>query len=394
MGTWVGSKKVAVLPCIALHPGIPAPPVDFMAKVQRRIFFDPDPNTGIDRSLRRYLFTVSYGRAVLDAEVLDPVTINWRQDANSSDPADPTVGAQIADSRVEAIGLAQPRIANYEFVMVIFPKVSGVNFLPAYAFFENKNSYMFLDNPIGAWAMELLHIATGFGDLYIDPRNPLPDRPLTPGNLDEMDTAGAMHPSTFTKLSMGWLDANSVQVVDQGISSTHIIHPLALLQPPPPGRSTALKIPLLDRANHYLLVESREWVDDYDRNTSGLAEGVPMEGVTIYDVDESISPPLWLRGQGLIVGDSYIDDSQRFRIDVTKRFQGGGFQLTVQPLPEPQRCTQIRSELADAKAQIRDLQAQLHEPGANKPDIVAQIKELNAQVAILISESTARHCRI
>ena len=250
---------------------------------------------------------------------------------------------------------------------------------------------MFLENPIGVWAMELLHIATNFGDLY----NPPPERPLSPGNLDEMDTAGAMHPSTFTKLSMGWLDPSSVQVVNLASSSAHILHSLALLQPPPPGRSTALRIPLPDRANHYLLIESREKnLDDYDTNTPGLAEGIPMDGVTVYDVDESIAPPLWLRGQGLIVGSSYVDDSQRFRIDVTDKLQGGGFRLTVQPLPEPQRCAQIRSEIADAKAEIRDLQEQFHEGGANKPEIIRQIKELNDQVARLVAEGATIHCRL
>ena len=68
-------------------------------------------------------------------------------------------------------------------------------------------------------------MVTEFGDLYGPPAN----RPLSPGNLDEMDTAGAMHPSTFTKLRMGWLDAASVVLVDpQHGPSDHVLHPLAL----------------------------------------------------------------------------------------------------------------------------------------------------------------------
>ena len=51
-----------------------------------------------------------------------------------------------------------------------------------------------------------------------------------------------MHPSTFTKLHMGWLDAESVKVVDPRQPSDYILHPLALLQPPPDDRVTALKI--------------------------------------------------------------------------------------------------------------------------------------------------------
>ena len=243
-------------------------------------------------------------------------------------------------------------------MIVVFPP--GIPNIRSWAFWGGiqATSYMFLDNPLGTWAMELLHMVTEFGDLY----GPPTDRPLSPGNLDEMDTAGAMHPSTFTKLRMGWLDPGSVQVVDpqQGPSS-YILHPLALLQPAPDGRVTALKISFSDRATHYLLVEVREWLDEYDRNTPGLAEGIPIEGLAIYDVDETVWPPLWLKAQGLKEGAAYEDDDQRFKIEVDGHIAGGGYQVSVVS-PEPQRCVEIRNEIASARSQIRALQAELREP--------------------------------
>lgn len=391
MPTWTGSRKVAVIPAIPI--GIPGTPADFQAQVERRIFYDPDPVTGVDRSLRKYIFSVSYGRAILDADVFAPVNVTW---AHSGPNPDPSVGADVHTSMANAIAASQPAVANYSYVMVVFPAL--FHDIGSHAFYGGNvqaTSYVFLDNPLGVWAMELLHMVTEFGDLYINPDHPLPARPLTPGNLDEMDTAGAMHPSTFTKLRMGWLDAESVKVVNpQQGSSEHVLHPLALLQPAPPGRVTALRIPFSGRANHYLLVEAREWLDEYDRNTPGLAEGIPLEGPAIYDVDESISPPLWLKAQGLKVGSSYEDDDQRFKIHVVERIAGGGFRLSVQVLPEPQRCVEIRREIANAKAEIRDLQQQLHQSGANKPAIIEQIGELRAQVSNLQEEAGSLHCTL
>lgn len=392
MPTWTGSRKVAVIPAIPTGPGninVGNVPAEFQAQVSRRIFYDPDPASSVDRSLRKYIFTASYGRAWLEADVLAPVTVHWEHPG--PDP-DPSIGADVGRTKNNAIAAAQPSVAVYDYVMVVFPP--GIPNIRSWAFYGGggqATSYMFLDNPLGAWAMELLHMVTEFGDLY----DPPPSRPLSPGNLDEMDTAGAMHPSTFTKLRMGWLDAESVKVVNpQQGSSEHVLHPLALLQPAPPGRVTALKIPFSDRANHYLLVEAREWLDEYDRNTPGLAEGIPLEGLAIYDVDESLSPPLWLKAQGLKVGTSYEDDDQRFKIHVGERIAGGGFRLSVQALPEPQRCVEIRKEIAIAKAEIRDLQQQLHQSGANKLAIIEQIGEFRAQISNLQEEAGSLHCTL
>jgi hypothetical protein len=389
MGVWIGSKKIAVIPCIALHPGIPAPPADFRDVILRRVFFDPDPVKSYDRSMRRYLHTVSYGRAVLDIKVLDTVTINWLQDHYEPDP---TNFAQLYLSHLEAIKQAQPAVADYPYVMVIFPVVpQGTSPMLAHSFYneDGGSGYMFFDDRMGVWAHELIHMTTTFGDLYW----PTAGRPLTPGNLDEMDTAGAMHPSSFTKAKIGWIDAEDVRVVNaQQGATTHTLHSLALLQPPPPDRTTALRIPLPDSADHYLLVESREWLDDYDKFTANLAEGVPLEGVVIYDVDERVWSPLWLRRQGMVVGDGFVDDAQKFRIDVIEQLIGGGFRVNVRPLPPPPRCLEIASETSQLKADIRDLQAELDDEGADKPGLIREIKALQSRISALHEEAAGLGC--
>lgn len=366
-------------------------PPDFKEAVTRRMFFDPDPNTGVDRSLRKYIQSVSYGRAWLDIDVFPPVTVAWAKTGTSPDPSD---GVDVSASKNAAIAASQPAVAPYAYVMVVFP---GGFSIRSWAFPASPQgtSYVFFDNPLGAWAMELLHIVTVFWDLY-QPDPPIADRPLTPGNLDEMDTAAGMHPSTFTKLRMGWLDPEAVLTVDpsQGVSR-HVLHPLARLQPAPPGRTTAIKIAFADRPSHYLLVEAREWLDEYDRNTPQLSDGVPLEGLAVYDVDESIWPPLWLKAQGLVPGSAaYEENDRHFKIEVEEHLAGGGFRIAVSPLPEPERCIDIRNEITADERDIRDLQQQLHQTGANKGEIMAQIRELQGQIRDLRHEGENLSCTL
>ena len=135
-------------------------------------------------------------------------------------------------------------------------------------------------------------------------------------------------------------------------------------------------------------------MDEYDRNTPGLAEGIPIEGLAVYDVDETTSPLLWLRAQGRKSGNEYVSDDQRFKIKVGAHIPGGGFNASLVPLPEPQRCAQIRQAISDAKTEITSLQADLHQPGANKAQIVRQIRELQRTITMLSGEGTSLHCTL
>jgi hypothetical protein len=99
MKTWIGTKKLAVIPAITTGAG--AAPADFWQRVIDRIFYDPAPITNVDRSLRKYIHTVSYGRASLDAEVFPAVTVTW---AMHGTPAAPNPGQTMGDA-ISASGM-------------------------------------------------------------------------------------------------------------------------------------------------------------------------------------------------------------------------------------------------------------------------------------------------
>jgi hypothetical protein len=65
---WIGRKKLALVP--VYRPNAHPPdqiPDDWAFLLEQRLFYDPDPRTGADRSLRAYIHTVSSGLADFDA---------------------------------------------------------------------------------------------------------------------------------------------------------------------------------------------------------------------------------------------------------------------------------------------------------------------------------------
>jgi hypothetical protein len=190
-------------------------PANWADLVRQKIYYDPDPVTGIDRSLRQYLFTVSYGRALLEADVLGVVN----------------VGACDINAAIEAGGNAH----LYETVGLIF--TGGPHGCTGWAFWDSvfpfnpprltnalRNWFRVnMDEPVGTWAMEALHCLTGFGDLYQTTNHP--------GGFDEMACACGTHPSSFTKLKLNWLDPSAVARTRVGSPSSFELHALANLQP-------------------------------------------------------------------------------------------------------------------------------------------------------------------
>src|SRR5690349_6676601 len=72
--SWIGRKKIAFIPVHRpnAHPPDHPVPADWKNEIFRRLFFDPAPVTGADRSLRAYIQAASSGRADFDAIVLEP----------------------------------------------------------------------------------------------------------------------------------------------------------------------------------------------------------------------------------------------------------------------------------------------------------------------------------
>lgn len=143
----------------------------------------------------------------------------------------------------------------------------------------------------GTWAMEILHIVTGIGDYY--------NGVLHPGRFDVMaDNNASSHPSTYTKLEAGWLDASTVRS-HRGAKKEYALHAIALPHPVSAGKAAAVKVqaPGSDR---YLIIEARLRSDRWDRGFTAAAAipevnpvvypGIPSEGVVIYEFAPESDP--------------------------------------------------------------------------------------------------------
>lgn len=316
---WIGSRKVAVIPAIVNDPKYNPPPADWVSQIQQRLLYDPDPNDlAVDRSLRAYFFAISYGRALLEADVYPPVTVG---------PCD-----------IEAAINATPAAAGYDYACVMFMDNTGqcgggltlidnppFSFNPPVAPDNLTNwcrvimSDLLPAKRLGLWGMEFTHMITAFGDLYNT--NP------SPGRFDNMDCGCGTHPSTYTKLNLGWLDPGDIVTAPIGATSTYTLHALELLQPPPPGRVTAVRIPSA-YSSRYFLVEARLWIDFYDNSTWGISGGIPSEGVVIYEIDEANWPVQLHTPTALTAGQQYTNTVEHLVISVNASVPGG-FTLTV-----------------------------------------------------------------
>lgn len=373
---WIGARRVAVIPALVTSPQFDPPPVDWVDQISRRLFYDPDPNSGIDRSLRTYVHTISYGKALLEADVFNPVRVQSSHCGAMQD---------------EAIGTL-PAGHSYEYACVVF--TGGSHSCRGWAFYENppfpgtrnlRNwCYVSTGEGLGVWGMELMHTLTGFGDLYqtTDSR---------PGGFDNMDCACGTHPSAFTKLKLNWLDQSQVRITAAGPAAAFTLHALALLQPSPPGRVAAIRIPSTI-SQHYFLVEARLRVDPYERQTPGISTGLPSEGVVVYEIDEAVWAPVHLRAV-LAAGQRYTNRAEQLEIAVGAQVPGG-FTVNVQSTEHPD-CPGIRGQIGEAEAEIRGLQQDLqHAAPGEKAAIAAQIRKWRAIARTAQQHGTEIGCRL
>jgi len=243
--TWIGRKKVAFVPVYRPHALPPDQiPADWHNDILRRVLFDPDSRTGRDRSLRAYLRAASSGVADLDAVVLSMQTVD-AQDVPAN-ALEGQLGSTLRDQGFDAAAI----------VMLGGPG-AGTN-----AGFWSR---FVMAEGVGVWAMELIHGLTGFGDLY----------PFggDMGGFDEMACSCGTHPSAYTKAAIGWLERGAI-AAQNGRSARHELHSVGLTQPPPSGRSAAVRI---GASVPYLMVEARQRVDQFDA-------GIPSEGAIVYRV--------------------------------------------------------------------------------------------------------------
>ena len=259
--TWIGRKKLAFVPLYRTNAHPPdLIPLDWNDQILRRIFFDPDPTTGADRSLRTYIHTVSSGVADLDAAVMEMQTI---------DQQDVPPGA------LEGQLGAQLRAQGFDAASIVMLGGVGAGTTSGYW------SRFVMAEGVGVWAMEFMHGLCNFGDLYPFGGNM--------GAFDEMACACGTHPSAYTKAAIGWLPSSAI-AQHLGRQADYTLHSVGLVQPPPTGRSAAVKI---GAQVPYLMVEARQRVDQFDAD-------IPGEGVIVYRI-QTTNPLGWAQGTAPVV---------------------------------------------------------------------------------------------
>jgi hypothetical protein len=283
---WIGRKKIAFVPLS--RPNAHPPdliPSNWETDILRRVLYDPDSTTGKDKSLRAYIHTASSGVADLDAIVTERHSVDL-QDV----PANVLEGEMGARLRAEGFDAAA--------IVMLGGPGAGTN--------SGFWSRFVMLEPVGTWAMELMHGLTGFTDIYpfgddVDQQDPVM------GLYDEMSAAGATHPSAYTKTGIQWLDRASV-AEHSGRTGTYALHAISLTQPPPTGRVAAVKI---GADVPYLMVEARLMADQFDAR-------IPKEGVIVYAVQtpdplghrvNHLRPLILKTPQALSVGQAFVSDN-------------------------------------------------------------------------------------
>jgi hypothetical protein len=336
--------------------GYDPPPANYQEFIQRRVYFDPDPNTSEDLSLASYISSISYGRAIIDATIAEPVTL--RNLANDQNPT------------LLAIN-AQPDAHEYEYLAVVYPpnrrgagsgmsQPGQIQFTPPREPNRTKARSRFpYDAPIGTWAMEVLHNVTQIGDYYNGVSHP--------GRFDEMADSAATHPCSYTKLEAGWLDPGNVPA-DPGLARTYTLHAIGLPQPPPAGRVAGIRIQAFG-SDRYLIVEARLKSDRWERGVTGSPgfpgiPGIPSEGVVVYEFAPESDPwprlepngpwpPLQLRTPTALTAGQSFRHQETLTTVTVESAAVGGFTVeiatgnvavpAVQELPEAAAATRIRT---------------------------------------------------
>jgi len=311
ISTWIGPKRIAFIPVWNREVDV-EPSNDWVEQVRARVFYDPDPSTGVDRSLQRYIQTLSSGLATIEGNVFPVV---------AADGAD-TMGAGLNSLPVNhgydyAVAVLPHSVGPHRggFAWMGTPGTNGVTNFSRVAMFSDVG--MTNGKTLGVWAMEVLHMVTRFGDLYY--ANP------AVGKFDVMSGASGTHPTAHTKSQLGWLRANAIRTNPLGYSLTHRLHAVSLPQPPPPWRASAIQVPSRNSTGHFL-IEARLQNDQYE-SSSVISSGIPSEGVIVYEVQGPTE--VYLRTPtALQAGEVFTDDAEKLTVRVLAN-EPGGFKISV-----------------------------------------------------------------
>ena len=303
---WVGVKRIAVVPVLNRQVD-QEPPDDWEYQVQARLFYDPQPPDGVDRSFQHYLQALSYGRALIEGEVFPRV---WADDAEVNIPAMNSLPSGHGYTDLLAVlphGFGEHR-GGHAFGGV--PAVNGITGWARVAMFNEP--VLVTRQAIGVWGQELFHLLCG-----------LWDHPGLP-QYDVMDGDGARastHASATTKRLFGWLPSAFVEHAEGRLDVD--LHAIGLAHPPPAARVSAVQIPSRRTAGHHIL-EARLRTDPFDA-------GISAEAVLVYEVQDSVKVTLKAR---LLTGQSHSDPDEGLQVKVTSMLSGG-FAVSIDRGPDP-----------------------------------------------------------
>jgi hypothetical protein len=328
---WLGIQNIAVVPTFNTQFDDPPPP-DWDYRVMRRVLYDPDPDSGIDRSLRAYLNALSYGQAMLDARQFPH--------AFSQGP-----------SVIEAAWQSLPSGHDCPYVLCVIPWADGDANRNGYFEGVNENGVIAVARVAmydilaikrrqltGVWAMEVLHAMVGWPDLYKAHGSKM-------GDWDNMTYNAGTHSCAHLKLRPGWLAATDV-ATHAGHHHDYDLQSLSAMTSPP-GRFSAVRVQSTTTGNVFM-AEARLKSDVYERGfapqvgTGREFRGLPGSGVIVYQTHDDLQETLFAGGP-LGVGQTYDNAAEGFSIGVLAALDEG-MTIRVTSMPDP-RCPQVLDEL-------------------------------------------------
>ncbi len=263
--------------------------------------------SGVDRSVRAYVHTVSSGLADLDVVVL---------------PAQTIAGQDIAPDALEATQGAQLRADGYDGAAIVM--LGGPDGGETIGYW----SRFCMSDDVGHWVGELVHQPglCNLPDLF-DFTNEYPNENML--GFDQEAGYLATHFSAWTKRAIGWIDPKTV-ALHAGGAATYSVHSISLVQPPPTGRVAAIQI---GTEVPYLMVEVRLRADQFDAN-------IPSEGVIVYQVQTSdplgnaqnMVPPLNLLTKTALTSGQIFTAPNGVTISVGDELLGGGYSILVEAI--------------------------------------------------------------
>ena len=309
---WLGLKKLAFVPLTRSNIPTDVPPPDWADQILQRVFFDKDPISGTDRSVRCYIHTVSSGLADLSIVVQPP------QSVVGTDVG----GLNVAPDVLEATMGDQLRAEGFDGAAIVM--LGGPDGGETTGYW----SRFCMSDDVGHWVGELVHQPnlSNLPDLWDYDKN-YPGESM--GTFDqESEVYGATHFSAWTKRLIQWLDPSTV-ALHVGRAADYTLQANSLIQPPPAPRVTAVQIGL---QAPYLMVEGRLRADQFDMNISS-------EGVIVYQVQtndptgqpQNDMPQLnLLTKTALKAGQSFTAaNGATVQVNGAVAFPAGGFSITV-----------------------------------------------------------------